>query len=232
MEPRLLLFDFDGTIAESFSQHMAIINRLTLKYGVTIFESSFSKLVYEKNLMELIKLFRISPLVVPLIVFNQRRELYKVIDSIQPVQGIPEVLREIRKRYKKIRLGLLTSNSKRNVNRFIANHDLDIFDIVYSSCSIYDKSRSMNRLLKRERLPSSKVIYFGDEVRDILSAKRVNIACGTVTWGFNSEKLLLSADPEFVLRKPDEIFDLLPENKHNLQWSTIKAIDACFSSNR
>jgi len=49
------------------------------------------------------------------------------------------------------------------------------------------------------------VIYIGDEIRDVHAAQKAGVESGTVTWGFNSQELLSSANPDHIWGKPEEI---------------------------
>ncbi|MBC8014963.1 MAG: hypothetical protein H7X79_04380, partial [Sporomusaceae bacterium] len=55
-------------------------------------------------------------------------------------------------------------------------------------------------------------IYIGDEVRDVISCKKVSIKVIAVTWGYDSLDYLLENKPDFIANKPEEILNIV--NNH------------------
>lgn len=52
-------------------------------------------------------------------------------------------------------------------------------------------------------------VYVGDSAADRATAKNAGIPCISVTWGFRSEELLVSLEPEYLIHKPEEILSVV-----------------------
>ena len=52
-------------------------------------------------------------------------------------------------------------------------------------------------------------VYVGDSDVDRATAKNAGIPCISVTWGFRSEELLVSLEPEYLIHKPEEILSVV-----------------------
>lgn len=88
-------------------------------------------------------------------------------------------------------------------------HELDFFDYIYTSSNIFGKSRVLRRILKENRLDIRKMIYVGDEMRDIEAARQLDMDIIAVSWGANNKKALAALRPTYLVEKPNELIKLL-----------------------
>lgn len=103
-------------------------------------------------------------------------------------------------------LYIITSNSKKNVERFLGEKGiLTYFRRVYGGAGLFNKQRLIKKVLKNSRLDAESTIYVGDEVRDVVAAKALNMPVIAVTWGYNSEQLLLTYQPTIIVRRPEQL---------------------------
>ena len=204
---KLILFDFDGTIVNSQSSILTIMNRLSKEFGYhKLSEETFYSLRNEKS-QDILKKLGIPLLKLPFFVRKFRRELNKEIEFIRPISTIRDILFILKN--KGYMLGILTSNSKENVQSFIDKNDLDFFSLIFSERSLFGKSNVIKTILKNQNLKPEEVIYVGDETRDIEAAKRNNIQIIAVCWGFNSKKILQKQYPDFLIEEPKELIEIM-----------------------
>lgn len=128
-----------------------------------------------------------------------------LIPELKPVKNIIDSLKQIKNTG--LRLGILTSNSKYNVNAFLENNDLsEVVDFVYSGKSLFGKDKFLMRLFNRENIFRENVIYIGDETRDIEASKKVGIPVISVSWGLNKKNLLATLHPNQIADSPGDLF--------------------------
>ena len=182
---KVIIFDFDGTLADTIDILLSITNRLSAEFG---FKSATKEEVAQLsnlNSWEILRYSGISLFKFPMLIRKLRSELRSEISHIQLFPGIKEVLLELTKR--DFQLGIITSNSRENVLESLENNNLqDTFAFIYSS-STFGKHKVINRWLKREHINPEQVVYVGDEVRDIDAARKTGIKVIAVSWGFNSQ---------------------------------------------
>ena len=118
-----------------------------------------------------------------------------------------EVLETLKK--ENFMLGILTSNSKDNVQEFLKKNDMDVFDWVYAERSLFGKARKLDKIIKKQKLKKEETIYVADEIRDIEAAKKSQIKIMAVTWGFNAKAGLAKYRPDFLLDHPKELLTTL-----------------------
>lgn len=212
MAGKVIIFDFDGTIADSHNTLVEITNRLSSEFGYKPIDPE--KALQLKNLSssDIVKQSEISLFKIPLLLRRVRVELGKEIQHLKPIAGIEKSLQELKKQG--YQLGIITSNIEENVEFFLENNHLrELFDFVSASKTIFGKHRAINKFIAQNQLNKNKVIYVGDETRDIVAAKDSNIKVIAVGWGFNSVKVLAEYQPNFLIHQPQELVKAIEDWK-------------------
>ncbi len=203
-----IIFDFDGTIADTFDLALEIYNRIAPEYNCRPAGPDDHELLRTKKPQELLKIYGVSRLKLLSLLLRVRKELSRHIPDIKLVTGMDASLREIRNAG--YRMGVLTSNSVKNVRSFMAINDLSgVFDFIYSGKSLMGKEKVIRRLLLHENIPADRVIYIGDETRDIEASKYAGIPVVAVSWGLNRRDVLASLSPDRIADTPEELPGLL-----------------------
>lgn len=204
---KVLVFDFDGTIADSFPEFLKLVNHFAEKYSFRkVSEEELSQL-RDLDTMQLLKELKIPLWKLPFIVRDGRSELHKIIEIVKPIRGMKEQLTKLHKAGHI--LGILTSNSKKNVNTFLEKNDMQLFDFIYTGSSLFGKDKIMKSLLKEKGFVNEDVLYVGDETRDIEASKKAKLRVIAVTWGFISRKGLEKYNPDFLIDKPEELLEIV-----------------------
>lgn len=208
MTPALILFDFDGTLADSFSATLAIANRLAAKYGYPPLSEAEATLLRNQSLRQILRESRVPLRRLPSWMRELKQEQQQEIPKMKPPPGLTEALSELKEQG--IPLGIVTSNSRENVRLFLKRNGWDSwFDHLESGSSLFGKARLIKRLLEEISQPPARVFYVGDEERDVEAARRANIRSIAVTWGFNSRDVLARSQPDHLIDRPDQLPHLL-----------------------
>lgn len=202
---KYIIFDFDGTIADTIDMTLNIYNRIAPEYNCKPVNDEDLKRIRSGKPQEFLKEYRVTAFKLVLILLRIRKELSKQIPEFKLVKDIKDSLWKLKN--KGLRLGILTSNSKNNVKAFLENNNLsDIIDFVYNGKSLFGKDRVIMQLLDHENISSEDVVYIGDETRDIEASKKVGIPIVAVSWGLNSREILASLEPNQIVDSPKELF--------------------------
>jgi|SRR3989344_8397657 len=204
---RNLIFDFDGTIADSMDEMLKIVNDNAEKYGFKRLSHKKIRFLMGKGAKYLINYLKVPKYKIPFLMQELREKISSKVPDLKPFESIPMTLKKLHKR--KFRLGILTSNSRDNVEIFLKNKSLEVFDFIYHGSSLFGKDRMLNKMLKEQKLEKSETAYVGDEDRDLEAAKKVGLTSIAVTWGFNSKKLLQSVKPDYLIEKPKDILSVI-----------------------
>ncbi|MFH0805254.1 MAG: HAD-IA family hydrolase [Patescibacteria group bacterium] len=202
----VIVFDFDGTIADSFGTVIKILGELsnnpTFK---NIVPREQMEQLRNEGIRKLIKTRSvISMAQLPFWVRRFRQELNNKLSTTTPIKDISEVINSLKNKYK---IAIISSNAKENIEIFLKNNGINV-DYIYSGSSIFGKSKVINVFIKKEKINRGDVIYIGDEDRDIEAAHKSHIFSIAVSWGYNSEKVLIGASPNILIKKPEELISI------------------------
>ncbi|MBK7488721.1 MAG: HAD hydrolase-like protein [Bacteroidales bacterium] len=62
-------------------------------------------------------------------------------------------------------------------------------------------------MMIREQLHAERIVYVGDETRDIEACQAAGIPVIAVSWGLNRRELLASLSPDQIADRPEELPD-------------------------
>ena len=208
MRYRTLIFDFDGTLADTLEESRSIFNLLAADYGLRQIEAEEMPRLRHLSLMELIDHLDIPKRRVPSIISRGTTMMRANISRMPLIQGIAEVLPELRKHAQMF--GVLTSNATANVDLFLRAHGMrGLFNFISSTSKLTGKAKHLRAIRKTFSLRPEEMLYVGDEIRDIKAAKKAGIDIAAVTWGFNSAESLSKECPEYLISRPDEFLHLV-----------------------
>lgn len=203
----VVIFDFDGTIANSLPIAVGILNKLSSSFGYEKIEEDDVEKLRNMTISDFRVFLQLSWMQVPLFLLRAREELFNQVSLLKPVFGMEDVLSELR--HKNITLGVITSNSAQVVETFTRQYFSDYFSFVHAGTSIFGKDKILKDVINKFHLDEREVIYIGDEVRDIDAAKKAGVRIVSVTWGFQSKELLVKSDPDFIIEQPHDLFSIL-----------------------
>lgn len=204
-----LIFDFDGTIADSHKYVMEFVKKLSQKYLNRILSENEIDDLRHKWPKQIIKDLGISVFKLPKIILEAQNELAKSINLVKPFKGMKEVISDLDK--KGILLGIVSTNSRENIEIFLKKNGMNLFDFIYSSPAIFGKAARLKKAIKEKKLNIDKVVYIGDEIRDIEAARKIRIKVAAVAWGFNPPEVLKKYQPDFLINKPSDLLQIIPE---------------------
>ncbi|MGI0481453.1 HAD-IA family hydrolase [Geminocystis sp. CENA526] len=207
MIEKVIIFDFDGTIADSRNTLLEIGNNLAPEYGFD--RVTEDEIIRLSNLSSRDILYQssIPAYKIPFLLRKVKKELNQQIGNLQPFKGIKEMLNSLKQQG--FLLGIVTSNLKENVLEFLSHNKLEIyFDFVYSASTLFGKDRILKKIIKQHDFPLESIFYVGDETRDIEAARKSKIKMIAVTWGFNSAQVLTQYNPDFLIHHPQELIEI------------------------
>jgi phosphoglycolate phosphatase-like HAD superfamily hydrolase len=197
-----VIFDFDGTIADSLPVVITIFEEL-LRGGKPMPAAEVERL-RGMSLLRVGAELKIVPWRVPFLLARGRARMRRRLDEIPMFDGMDAVIRRLNAEGHK--LYVVSSNSARTIRVFLESHNLDNqFIRVYGRAGLFGKTKLLRLMLRRNRLDTDETYYIGDESRDVEAAHRNHVRAIAVTWGYNNNKLLKAHKPEFMAGKPADI---------------------------
>jgi len=200
---RLVIFDFDGTLADSFPWFAAVLNEMAARWRFRPVAAGEEERLRGMSAREIMAHLRVSGWKMPLVAADLRRRMRAEIHCIRRFGGVDRMLAQLHGAG--IVLGLASSNSADNVRRVLGAGNLRLIRYLETGAAIHGKAARLRRVLRRSGVPGTQAVYIGDEIRDIEAARAAGIAAGCVGWGYNRLDPLRAAGPDLVFDRIDDI---------------------------
>lgn len=201
---KCIIFDFDGTIADSMPLVVDIARGLLP--NVNLSDASIAHL---RNLppKQIIKASKLSYVKIPRMLVRGKRILSKRLDEIPIADSLDKTISRLHDQDYK--LYVVSSNSETNIRLFLDKYHIKhYFRAIYGNVGLFSKAQTLKKVIRWQKLSPDECLYVGDEVRDIEAAKKVGIKVAAVTWGFSGKKILKSYNPDFLVNNPDELIKI------------------------
>jgi phosphoglycolate phosphatase len=208
MHYQLVVWDFDGTLADSWASTLATYNRLAPRFGSLPVADPAA--VRGMSTREFLKVHRISWLRLPALL---RRFLAEQRDEMQAVRLFPGVRGVLDRLHRcGVPQGILSSNVTDNISACLNANEIDhLFTFVTGYPRLFGKARALTKMLRQKNLRGADVLYVGDEVRDVEAARQAGVDVAAVAWGFNDTDRLRQAGPSFLVSEPADLLPLVVE---------------------
>lgn len=207
------VFDLDGTLLETLKDLAASTNFALRQYDmpehsiedVRMFVGNGVKKLMERAIPNGLD----NPKFEEVYATFRQHYLNHNLDTTKPYDGIPELLRELKGRGKKL---AIVSNKFYAATQDLARHFFpDTIEVAIGERENIKKKPAPDTVVEALRqLGVSKegAVYIGDSDVDIMTARNSGLPCASVLWGFRDKEFLLEHGATFFAEKPD---DLLPD---------------------
>lgn len=203
----LVVFDLDGTLADSFAFFVACQPELARRHrfrAITETEAATLRHLPPARLMRHVGLARWR---LPFVVRDFRRLMRAEGAAIECFPGIRDVLRFLHARG--VALALVSSNDRANCER-ILGAAWPLLRHVECSASMFGKARRLRRVARAAGVSPARAIYIGDQLTDAQAARAAGMAFGAVHWGYATPAALDQAAPERTFREVADLLLLAP----------------------
>lgn len=204
---KYIIFDFDGTLADSTAVLASAWNTIAQKYKFKGIELKEIESLKKLSIAERSKLFDFPMYKLPMILPQFYRLYRQSLNDVHLYNGMKEVLMEIDKRGYKILI--ISSNSQENILEFLKMNGIQCVSDVLCSNRIFGKDKVIKKFLKDTSITPSEVLYIGDEQRDIAACKKVGVPIIWVGWGYDSIEVVQQEEPDYKVATPQEILNII-----------------------
>jgi phosphoglycolate phosphatase len=204
---KLVIFDFDGTLADSLSWLLGISDRMADEFGFDRIDKNQVAMLRRLDAATLLRMHHVPLWKVPFIAARFRRLMSQQIAQIAPFPGVPEMLERLA--CAGCDLGVVTSNSCGNVRRVLGRKTSALLSTCQGGVSLAGKRAKLKRILHRSGIDPAQAIFIGDEIRDIEAARHAGVASGAVAWGFTEVNALKGHAPDWLFTSLDEMLSVL-----------------------
>ena len=188
----LAVFDFDGTLADSFPFFAGVHNALARKHGFAEVAAHELDALRGLPTRELAARSGLPAWKLPIVARDFIAQM-QAAEAVPLFDGVAESLHAAHARG--LRLALVTSNARANVERVLGAPLAGLFDPVDCGASMFGKATRLRRVLRRRSVPPARAIYIGDQTADAEAARAAGMDFGAVAWGYATAAALDATGP-------------------------------------
>lgn len=204
MRYRLAIFDFDGTLADSFPFFLRVFNQLARQHGFREIDPNQAAPLRGYTPRQMMKHVGLPSWKLPLVAASFIALMRENAAGINLFAGVNDVLTHLVDCG--VRLAIVSSNSYDNVSTILGPDNSQRVSHFECGMSIFGKSARIEQVLERAALRNHQAIYIGDQSTDLEASRKVGVAFGAVSWGYGTIESLRELAPE-------EVFDCVADMK-------------------
>lgn len=201
-----IIFDFDGTISDSFDY---VAGFLAAEAGRAPLSDEQRLELRGRSMLDMARQLGHPWWRLPGLFWKGRRLMRRAIKHVSPFAGMPEVIEKLHAEGHE--LFIITSNTVANVRAFLREHKLHTYFLEIYGGVVVSKAPALKRLLKEQQLEAKDAVYVGDERRDVRAAEAAKLRVIAVTWGFARPSDLEALQPTAIADKPSDLLRILEE---------------------
>ncbi|MBO9740500.1 HAD hydrolase-like protein [Xanthomonas axonopodis pv. begoniae] len=179
--PALIIFDFDGTLADSFGFFLSTQQLLAERHGFRAAQAHEIDDARRLSTRELLKASGLSAWRVPWVA----ADFIRPMRAAPPVALFPGIAHMVSALHAGgTRLAVVSSNSVENVQRALGAELSARFAVIEGGAHLLGKQRALRRVLRATGHTASQAVYVGDQVADWEAAQVVGLPFAAVAWGY------------------------------------------------
>ena len=201
MRYRLAIFDFDGTLADSFPWVIGMMNDVADRFNFRRVEDDEVESIRHSDAREIMRRLGIRRWKLPMIAHYVRSRMAADVNLIHMFPGTGEMLEQLSAAG--VRLAVVSANGEPTIRAVLGEH-AKLFEAYAGGVSMFGKRSKLLRMSRLTGVPASETLVIGDEIRDLDAARAAKMPFGAVSWGSTRA-------PAMIARTPDYLFYTVPE---------------------
>lgn len=199
-----LIFDFDGTVADTFPLVVDITYKITKAQRLA---PARIEALRQVPLLQAVRQLGGHVWDIPFLVALTRRAMLPRMNEVPSFPGLNKALKELSEAGHE--LIIISANSQENVRAFLEKHKLSDYFASIHHCNLFRKSAAIRTLKRRRQWPAKHTYYIGNEAADIDEAVSAGVRSVAVTWSGQDPSVLERAQPDFLIDSPGELVALV-----------------------
>ena len=197
----LIIFDLDGTLADSFAFFVSVHNQLADRHGFRRIAPAEIDALRGRSARDIMRHVRLPRWKLPWVARSFVR-LMRAAD-IPLFAGVGPMLQQLER--SGAALALVSSNAADNCRRILGDAHWQRLVHVECGASILGKRRRIARVLRATGIEPARAIYVGDQITDAEAARAAGVAFGAVAWGYATRASLERLQPAHLFDAVEEL---------------------------
>jgi phosphoglycolate phosphatase len=207
MSYRLAIFDFDGTLADSFPFFISVFNQIADQHGFRRVDAAEAQDLRHHDTRAIMRHVGMPAWKLPLASRSFIGLMRDNAARIPLFEGVREALHTLDR--EGVRLAIVSSNSEQNVRLVLGPQLGALFGHYECGMSVFGKAGRIRKVVQRAAVPAAHALYVGDQALDAEAARKAGVAFGAVSWGYAPIEALRRVAPEREIGSPAELLHIL-----------------------
>lgn len=191
MTYRLVLFDFDGTLADTFPLFVQLLHPIAARFGFRAPEAHELDHLRGLSTAAVLAACGVPRWKLPAIMRHAQALMAADVGRITLFDGVAPLLHTLTQQ--QVQLAVVSSNREDTVRAVLGESLCASISAFSCGVGLFGKSAKIRRVLARTRVLREHAAFVGDEQRDVAAARRAGVTAVAVTWGYASEQALSQA---------------------------------------
>ena len=202
----LLIFDFDGVLADSFDTFYSLNKGSMKAVGVKLTKSAFKNLFNGNIHAGLKSLIKDKNSYKKFLSIRDERYSTYYPGEVNLFKGAVGLIKKLKTKYC---LCIASSSLESAINFLLKKGGVNSCFVLVKGGQHYSKKDILNEILIKTKLKPQNAIMITDTIGDIKVSKKVGLKTIAVTWGFHSAKMLKLSEPNFIVNNFNELTNYL-----------------------
>jgi phosphoglycolate phosphatase len=205
MSKRLLLFDFDGVLVDSYSYYSSRLFEIFRHFRLDqLCEKENFLRLFDSNIVDGFRSAGIPEPTVQSLLREFADRLHEDDGDYAFFDGIPEVLERLAKSNV---VCIISSNLTRNIEAFLRRHRIACVDEILGLEKEASKTLKIQSMVARHL--AMECFYIGDTKGDMIEGRKAGVRVVAVGWGWHAAERLAEAHPDHAVQTPRQLLELL-----------------------
>jgi phosphoglycolate phosphatase len=182
MTYRLAMFDFDGTLADSFPFFLSVFNTVADRHAFRRIDVARAGELRHLGVRQMMDHVGLPAWKLPLASKTFMAMMQDSAHEIPLFDGIADALRHLHGRG--VRLAVVSSNAEHNVRAVLGPELTALVARFDCGMSVFGKASRIRAVLKACGAAPAEALYVGDQATDAEAARKAGVAFGAVHWGY------------------------------------------------
>lgn len=205
MRYKLVIFDFDGTLADSFAWFVGVFNDAADRYAFRRIDERELDVLRGYSGRRMMRHAGTSPWKLPFVASYVRKQSARYAAQVSLFPGVGGLLRRLSGAG--VAVAVVSSNSEENVRLVMGPENAALVRHYECGASLFGKKASFRRVLRRSGAAPGEALAVGDEIRDLEAARAAGIPFGAVSWGYTTPEALRAHAPAELFEEMEQIAD-------------------------
>ena len=203
MTQTTIVFDLDGTLADSFPWFIGSLNTVADAFRLRRVGEDEIEPLRRADVPEILKHLGVPRWKLPMIARYMRKLKSTELHTISLFPGVEDMLRTLKAGG--VTLTLVSSDNEENAKVVLGPDNAALFSQYNCSAALFGKAGKFRRVMRRAGVEPHRVLAIGDEARDLNAARAAGIDFAAVTWGYTAPEKLRTFNPDIVFERIEDI---------------------------